>query len=147
MKQVKPVIDILADLILDEPISFLDFPFGLVTPPIDGGKLIIGELAPLLFGKSHELFPVSFDRESQAIALLLICYKEKTIVLRKGPVLAVIRNTLTTPRVEGQVRCGKDCQKEEHLPKPTLERWGSKFVPPQNALQWGIISFLAFRLD
>ena len=41
-KQAKPVIDILADLILGKPISFLDFAFELVTPPIDGDKLVVG---------------------------------------------------------------------------------------------------------
>ena len=50
-EQTEPVIDILADLILGNPIALLDFAFELVATAIDRGKVIVGEIAPLLFSR------------------------------------------------------------------------------------------------
>ena len=33
--------------------SLLEFAFELVTAPVDGGKVVMSELAPLLFGNCH----------------------------------------------------------------------------------------------
>jgi hypothetical protein len=48
-------------LILGIPIAFLDFAFELVTSAVDSSKVVIGELAPLLFDLARELFPTSFN--------------------------------------------------------------------------------------
>ena len=58
----KPVIDGLAAVILVVTVAFLQPAFELFAPPVDGGEVIIGELAPLLFGLAGELLPVALNR-------------------------------------------------------------------------------------
>jgi hypothetical protein len=39
----------------------LDFAFQLVTPAVDLGEIVVGELTPLLFDLTLGFLPVSFD--------------------------------------------------------------------------------------
>ena len=60
-KHLEPVIYILPNLILCDPIALLDFAFKLVATAIDRSKIVICELAPLLLYAAAELLPISFN--------------------------------------------------------------------------------------
>jgi hypothetical protein len=56
---VEPIIDLFADLVLRIAVSLLELAFELIAPSIDGGEIVIGELAPLLYDSATDLFPVA----------------------------------------------------------------------------------------
>jgi hypothetical protein len=56
-----PVVNVLLDLILGEAITLLDLTFELIPATVDGGEVIVGELAPLLLDLACDLLPVSFN--------------------------------------------------------------------------------------
>jgi hypothetical protein len=58
---VVPVVNVLSDLVLRQSVAFLDFSFELIATTSDGVQIIIGELSPLLFDFSLDLFPISLD--------------------------------------------------------------------------------------
>ena len=60
-KHLEPVIYILPNLILSDPIALLDFAFKLIATAIDRSKIVICELAPLLLYAAAELLPISFN--------------------------------------------------------------------------------------
>jgi hypothetical protein len=58
---VIPGVYILLNLVLGEAVAFLDFALELITLSIDSSKIIVGEVAPLLFDLTLDLLPVTFD--------------------------------------------------------------------------------------
>src|SRR6185437_3597490 len=57
----KPVVDVLAHLILGVAIASLEFSFELLAIAVDLGDVVVSEIAPLLLHLAGELLPVSFD--------------------------------------------------------------------------------------
>src|SRR6516162_857458 len=58
---IQPSIDVLAHLISGETVALLDYTLKLFALSVDHLKIVIGELAPLLFDLALSLFPISFD--------------------------------------------------------------------------------------
>ncbi len=56
-----PGVDILADLILSDAVTLLDFPFELVAAAGDDIEIVVSELSPLFLHLAFDLFPVSFN--------------------------------------------------------------------------------------
>src|SRR6516162_3125353 len=56
-----PVVNVLARLIFCDAVTLLYFALQLVPMAVDHVKIIVGELAPLLFDLAFHLFPISFD--------------------------------------------------------------------------------------
>ena len=57
----KPVINLLADLILRYAIALLNLAFEFLTASIDRSEVIISELTPLRFDFAFELFPTALN--------------------------------------------------------------------------------------
>ena len=57
----KPVVDVLASLVLGYAITLLDFSFELIAPPGDLVEIVVSQIAPLLFDLAFELLPVPFN--------------------------------------------------------------------------------------
>jgi hypothetical protein len=79
------MVDFSTNLILGIPIAFLDFAFELVTSAVDSSKVVIGELAPLLFDLARELFPTSFNPIPIHCNLLVLFSIVAQIVLNVWP--------------------------------------------------------------
>jgi hypothetical protein len=57
----QPGIDVFPDLVLRDPVPFLDYSFQLIAMTLDFVQVVVGEITPLLFDLAFELFPVTFD--------------------------------------------------------------------------------------
>jgi hypothetical protein len=57
----KPVVNVLASLVLGYAITLLNFSFELIAPPADLVEIVVGQIAPLLFDFAFELLPVPFN--------------------------------------------------------------------------------------
>jgi hypothetical protein len=57
----KPVINVLAGLILCIAIALLQATFELIALAVDGGQIVVRQLGPFLFDLALDLFPVPFD--------------------------------------------------------------------------------------
>src|SRR5262249_7000983 len=57
--QTLPVLHLPIGFIAADAVGFLNLSDELITTPIDGGELIVGQFAPLLFHFSAELLPVA----------------------------------------------------------------------------------------
>jgi hypothetical protein len=58
---IQPSIDVFAHHISGETIALLDYTFKLFALSVDLSKIVISELAPLLFDPALSLLPISFD--------------------------------------------------------------------------------------
>src|SRR5260370_38839258 len=73
LQRPEPVVHVLVDLILGEAVALLKLALELVAPALDDVEIVVGELAPFLFGGALELFPVSLDPVPIHCHLLLGC--------------------------------------------------------------------------
>src|SRR5271168_4387090 len=60
LHRVQPIVDVLARPVLCQAVTFVNFAFELIALAIDLGKIVVGELAPLLLDLSFSLLPISF---------------------------------------------------------------------------------------
>jgi hypothetical protein len=58
---VVPVVNVLSDLILGEAVAFLNLALKLISLTVDGRKVVVGEISPLLLDLSLHLLPVTLD--------------------------------------------------------------------------------------
>src|SRR4029077_19352679 len=59
--RLQPVVDVFAHHVFGQAIALLYFAFELVALAVDLGKIVVGELTPLLLDLAFGLLPVSFD--------------------------------------------------------------------------------------
>src|SRR5581483_12415152 len=57
----EPIVDIPADLILCQSVTFLNLAFELIATTVDDVEVVIGELTPLLLHFALGLFPISLN--------------------------------------------------------------------------------------
>ena len=74
---VIPGVYILLNLVLGEAVAFLDFTFELITLAIDSSKIVVGEVAPLLFDLTLDLLSGTFELDSNPCGRS-ICVDAKT---------------------------------------------------------------------
>ena len=80
-----PVIDVAADAVLLEAVTFLDLAFELVALAGDAVEVIVGELAPLFFDLAFDLLPVSFDAVPIHDCGLLVEHRKQRTLCREVP--------------------------------------------------------------
>jgi hypothetical protein len=51
-QRVNPVLNVLSDLILREPIALLNYSFELIATACDSVQIVVGQIAPFLFDLS-----------------------------------------------------------------------------------------------
>ena len=56
----QPGVDVFPDLVLRDSLPLLDYSLQLIAMTLDFVQIVVGEIAPLLFDLSLELFPVTF---------------------------------------------------------------------------------------
>ena len=58
----EPIVDILSGLVFGDAVALLDLAFQLVTTSVDDVEVVVGEIAPFLFGKyAGEEYPTAQD--------------------------------------------------------------------------------------
>src|SRR5580704_15204768 len=57
----RPVVDLRARLVFGNAVAFLNLALQLVALAVDGGQIVIREIAPLLLDFALDLLPVSLD--------------------------------------------------------------------------------------
>src|SRR5436190_15825511 len=67
---VDPAIDLLLRLVLGDAIALLDAADELVLLAVDDGKIVLGQLAPLLLDLAGDLLPVAFNAIPVHLSLL-----------------------------------------------------------------------------
>src|SRR6478736_855569 len=82
LQRAKPVVDVPADLVLGKAVALLKLAFELLAPTLDHIEIVVGELAPFLFGGALELLPIAFN--PVPIQRILHCWVEMGFQ-RRGP--------------------------------------------------------------
>jgi hypothetical protein len=57
---VEPIVDVFANLIFCEAVTFLKLAFEPITAAVDDFKIVVSELSPLLSHFAFDLLPISF---------------------------------------------------------------------------------------